>query len=133
MAPVFSSHQENMTKTTARRLTEIVCRRAAVPAGKSQTILWDSVVTGLGLRCLSGGTKTWIYAYRTADGGRNVNSQRVRLGSWPELTVDAARRSARTHAGGVARGRDPAADRRGTSGDGKRLLCGLLSTTTSAA
>jgi integrase len=83
-----------------------------VPSGKSQVILWDSTVTGLGLRCLSGGTKTWIYAYRSVDGGRTVNSQRVRLGSWPEVTTDAARRSARAHAGAVARGRNPAADRR---------------------
>jgi len=101
-----------MTKIAARRLTETVCRGARVQSDKSQIVVWDSVVTGLGLRCLSGGTKTWIYAYRAADGGRRVNSQRVRLGSWPEVTVDAARRSARAYAGAVARGRDPAADRR---------------------
>jgi integrase len=101
-----------MTKTTARRLTETICRSTEITAEKSQIILWDTVVTGLGLRCLASGAKTWIYAYRTPDGGRKVNSQRVRLGSWPEVTVEVARRSARAHAGAVARGRDPAADRR---------------------
>jgi hypothetical protein len=53
-----------MTKTAARRLTETICRGARVPAGKSQIILWDSVLTGLGLRCLPGGSRTWIFSYR---------------------------------------------------------------------
>ncbi|MCG2644288.1 MULTISPECIES: tyrosine-type recombinase/integrase [Bradyrhizobium] len=108
---IFSSGQANMSKSKAQKLSTAICRKTGVPAGKSQIILWDSVVTGLGLRCLSGGSRTWIFAYR-ADGGRRVNSQRVRLGSWPEVSVDDARRAARFHAGTVAGGRDPAADRR---------------------
>ena len=35
-----------------------------------------------------------------------------RLGSWPEVTADAARKAASAHAGAVAHGRDPAAERR---------------------
>ena len=29
--------------------------------------LWDGAVTGLGLRCLAGGTKTWVFVYRAPD------------------------------------------------------------------
>ena len=86
--------------------------RRACPQGKSQIVLWDTLVTGLGLRCLPSGAKTWVFAYRSAGGGRRANSQRLRLGSWPEVSLDIARKSARGHAGAVAHGRDPAADRR---------------------
>ena len=58
------------------------------------------------------GKRTWIFSYRSADGGRRANSQRLRLGSWPQVSLDIARKSARGHAGAVAHGRDPAADRR---------------------
>ena len=101
-----------MSKPATGKLTEATCRAARVPQGKSQIVLWDTLVTGLGLRCLPSGAKTWIFAYRSAGGGRRANSQRLRLGSWPEVSLDIARRSARGHAGAVAHGRDPAADRR---------------------
>ena len=85
-------------------------------------------MTGLGLRCLPSGAKTWIFAYRSADGGRRANSQRLRLGSWPEVSVDIARKSARGHAGAVAHGRDPAADRREERRRDKATLRLALST-----
>src|SRR5262245_18535102 len=89
-----------------------MCLNAAVPKGKAQHILWDGAVTGLGLRCLPGGAKTWVYVYRGGAGGRKSVSQTLRLGSVPEVTSDAARRAARAQAGAVAHGRDPAAERR---------------------
>jgi integrase len=101
-----------MVKSPKPKLTEPMCRDATVPEGKAQAILWDGAVTGLGLRCLSGGAKTWVYVYRGGAGGRKGVSQTLRLGSWPEVTADAARKAARRHAGAVAHGRDPAAERR---------------------
>ena len=101
-----------MSKPATGKLTEARCRAARVPPGKPQIVLWDSLVTGLGLRCLPSGAKTWIFAYRAAGGGRRANSQRLRVGSWPEVSLEIARRSARGHAGAVAHGRDPATDRR---------------------
>jgi len=95
-----------------QKLTEAVARSAAVPSGEKQLILWDDAVIGFGLRCLPGGAKTWIFAYRAAGGGRTVSSQRVKLGSWPTLSVEAARKAARVQAGMVANGRDPSAERR---------------------
>ena len=64
-----------MGKSARRKLTEAMCRDAIVPAGKAQIILWDGAVTGLGLRCLRGGAKTWIYVYRGGGGGRKAVSQ----------------------------------------------------------
>ena len=90
-----------------------------------------AAVTGLGLRCLRGGAKTWIYVYRGGGGGRKTVSQTLRLGSWPEVSVDAARKAAQRHAGAVAHGRDPAAERR-EERRRERRPCGSRSTTTSA-
>ena len=42
----------------------------------------------------------------------NPASQTLRLGSWPEVSVEAARKAAQAQAGAVANGRDPAAERR---------------------
>src|SRR4051812_42804180 len=90
-----------VARPTRLKLTEAMCRSAVVPSGKSQMILWEGAVRGLGLRCLSGGSRTWIYIYRSAGGGRNAPSQTLRLGSWPEVTADAARKAASRHAGAV--------------------------------
>src|SRR5262249_35126397 len=50
--------------------------------------------------------------YRPAGSGRSVSSQTLKLGSWPKVSVEAARRAARVQAGAVAHGSDPAAERR---------------------
>jgi integrase len=98
--------------SSRHKLTEAIIRAAVVPSDKSQTMLWDSAVVGLGVRCLRGGTKTWVFVYRPSGVGRAVASQTLRLGAWPALSVDDARKAARGHAGNVARGGDPASQRR---------------------
>jgi integrase len=100
-----------MSGNAPRGLTETTAKSATVPNGKQQVIIWDATVTGLGLRCLASGVKTWVFIYRGA-GGRRANSQTVRIGAYPEIGVEAARKAARGFAGDVAHGRDPAADRR---------------------
>jgi integrase len=85
--------------------------KAVVPEGERQLMLWDSTVPGLGVRCVPGGTKTFIYRYRPGSGGRNVNPQVLKLGSFPALGLDDARDAARIHAGDVAKGKDPAKER----------------------
>lgn len=57
---------------------------------KVNTTLWDSIVPGFGLRCLTNGTKTWVVRYRDR-GTRRMKT----LGRPPELDVKAARRAAR--------------------------------------
>jgi integrase len=82
--------------------------KAKVPEGARQLMLWDAVVPGLGVRCLSGGSKTWLYRYRPNGGGRNVNPRLFKLGTFPALGLDDARAAARICAGKIAKGEDPA-------------------------
>jgi hypothetical protein len=85
---------------------------AGVPAGKSEAWLWDSAVTGLGLRMRLTGSVSWLFVYRPKDAGRSEPSRKVTIGSWPSLSVEAARAAARVKTGEVASGADPATERR---------------------
>ena len=76
--------------------------------------LWDSSVAGLYLRLLPGGTRTWTFRYRTDGGGRGAKVRSLKLGSYPSLSLDAAREVAKGHIGQVAKGRDPAQLRKET-------------------
>ena len=101
-----------MTMRDTRKITESLAHSATVPNGKAQTILWDGAVTWSRSALSCGGAKTWVFVYRAPGGGRKVPSQTFKLGSWPKVTVEAARKAARAQAGAVANGRDPAAERR---------------------
>src|SRR6516162_10742975 len=92
-----------------RKLTETAVRRAGVPT-IGQTMIWDQAVTGFALRILPGGSRTFWFQYRTS-GGRSGKNRMVRIGSWPTVSLNAARKAARDLAGQVARGQDPAAKR----------------------
>jgi integrase len=94
----------------AGKLTENRIARAKVPPGKTQAFLWDTAVTGFGVRILAGGSKTFWFQYRPA-GGRSVSSRMVRIGPWPSVSLNAARKAARAYAGAVAHGKDPAAEK----------------------
>lgn len=98
---------DNLTKA---RIGKFVS--TGVPAGKSQTVLWDGMVTGLGLRLRLGGSKAWVFVYRPKGAGRAKPSRKLTLGSWPTLTIDAARAAAQAMAGAVALKQDPAMDLR---------------------
>jgi len=92
-------------------LTKTRIEKAKVLPCAHQLMLWDSVVSGFGVRCLPGGSKTFVYRYRPHGGGRSVNPRLLKLGSFPSISLDDARTAARIHAGNVARGRDPARQR----------------------
>jgi integrase len=100
----------------AKKLTENRVRLARVPANRRQVFLWDSQVTGFGVRIFPGDKKTFWFMYRPEGGRRSpsgtVISRMVRIGTFPTLTVADARKAARKFAGQVARGEDPAAKRR---------------------
>jgi integrase len=94
-----------------RALTRSRIEKAKVPPGAHQIMLWDTVVSGFGVRCLPGGSKTFVFRYRPHGGGRSVNPRLLRLGSFPSIGLAAARTAARIAAGSVAKGEDPAAQR----------------------
>ena len=92
----------------AEKLTETKIAHTRAPA-TGQVMLWDRQVTGLGVRILASGSRTFWFMYRPG-GGRSVSSRMVRLGTFPTITLADARKAARVHAGAVARGDNPAAE-----------------------
>ena len=92
-------------------LTKTRIEKAKAPPGVDQLMLWDSIVSGFGVRCLPGGSKTFVYRYRPHGGGRSVNPRLLKLGAFPSISLDDARAAARIHAGDVAKGKDPARQR----------------------
>lgn len=89
-----------------RRAAERITNRAAQywAAG----ILWDAAIPGFGLRCLPSGRKTWVLKYRTGAGAQRW----LKIGTFPAMTADEARRAAMVARAEVERGRDPAGERR---------------------
>jgi integrase len=104
-----------MTMAAAKKLTETMIAKARLGPQEKQVVLWDSAVTGFGIRILAGGSKTFWFQYRPEGGTRGssgtVISRMVRIGAWPTVSLADARKSARSYAGAVARGDDPAADK----------------------
>lgn len=76
------------------------------PAG-GRVDVWDATLPGFGLRVHASGVRTWIIRYRQ---GRK---QRVlRLGSFPPMSLKAARKQANGRLSAVSEGHDPALEKR---------------------
>jgi len=75
---------------------------AILPNG-SDHFIWDSILSGFGIRVSPLGQKTYIIQYRFR--GR---TQRVKLGRTNRITVDIARRDAKIIVGEVEAGKNPA-------------------------
>jgi integrase len=76
------------------------------PDGKLYTVR-DSELKGFTLRVRPTGISTWFYDYRNAAGRR----QNFKIGAYPGLKAEGARRLAETLAGKVASGIDPQAQK----------------------
>lgn len=81
----------------------------AAQPGEKDYILWDTDLTGFGLKVTPKGAKTYIFQYRMA-GGRAMSVQRITVGSSsPAMTPDNARKIAESHAITAKRGINPKA------------------------
>lgn len=98
----------------ARRIGVALTKRVVDAAEKKDKryYLWDSELSGFGLRVETSGAKTFIVRYRAEGGGRSAAQRFVTVGRYGPLTPEQARRQAKIILGGVAKGEDPADERR---------------------
>jgi hypothetical protein len=94
------------------RLTKSKIEKATVPPEKREYWLWDTDVRGFGVRCSSGGAKTYGLKYRPRPGGRDTPRRWQTIAPVSAIDLDDARRAALVLAGAVARGEDPAQQQR---------------------
>ena len=73
--------------------------------------LWDSQVSGFGLRVGISGVKTFVIRYRADGGGRNAPRRYVTVGRYGALTVEQARKKAQQLLAAATVGEDPASER----------------------
>lgn len=92
----------------ALRLSRAVIAR--LPAKERAYVVYDSSLTGFGVRVAPGGTKSWVAEYRPG-GGRRSHTKRVTLGSISKLSLEQARVAARSLLASAILGQDPAAAR----------------------
>ncbi len=94
-----------------KRLTDAVVKAAELPPGKSEAVLWDSEVTGFGVRLRPQG-KSYILSYRPVGAGRSSNMKRLKLGTPTTIaSASEARKLALVALGRILSGADPAAER----------------------
>jgi integrase len=74
-------------------------------------LVYDTELTGFGIRLMPSGVGAYIIEYRPGAGGRNVDKKRMRIGGLGELAPDEARKIARETLAEVCKGNDPLADR----------------------
>ncbi|PZU64136.1 site-specific integrase [Sphingobium sp.] len=98
----------------AKRIGVALTKRVVDAAEKKDKRyhIWDSELSGFGLRIEASGAKTFIVRYRAEGGGRSAAQRFVTVGRYGPLTPEQARRQAKVILGSVAKGEDPADERR---------------------
>jgi integrase len=86
------------------KLTDNTVTKLKLPSRKSETIVFDDDVAGLGLRLRQGGSRTWIYQYKIG-----ARQRRISLGKFPAMPPAIARKTAAKLQAEVRLGNDPAA------------------------
>ena len=93
--------------TGAFKLTQRTVEAAKCPPGRKDRLLFDSELRGFALRVTAAGSRTFLAQYSTPAGKR-----RVALGAFGVLTVEEARKRAKSVLGIAADGRDPFVERK---------------------
>ena len=97
-------------KLTQRKIDALEC-----PPGKKDALVFDDEQAGLGVRVTASGGKRFLAQYSYAGAKR-----RIPLGSCSAISLAAARDAVRAILGDVAKGRDPAADRKEAAQETRR-------------
>ena len=79
--------------------------------GSSRYNLWDSEISGFGLRVTPAGMKSWVVKYRTGEGGRSAVARWYTIGGFPEISASEARKAAEIALARVRLGEDPGGER----------------------
>ncbi len=88
----------------------------ALKPGEKDAYVWDSKLSGFGVKCTSTGHKVYLVQYRA--GGRGSPTRRITLGRHGTLTPDQARQAAEKVLASVKLGSDPAAEKARKSSEG---------------
>src|SRR3977135_3951548 len=102
--------QRTAVKLTHTRIVNLKC-----PAGKRDMLVFDEEQRGLAVRVTSSGGKTFLAQYKAR--GRK---HRIPLGSCSAVPLAKVRDAAQTIMGDVARGIDPAAERKKSAAEARR-------------
>ena len=78
----------------------------------SYSLIWDQELRGFGVKVVSSGLKTFVVQYRNAQG----SSRRIMIGRYGVMTVEEARREAKTVLGKIAKGVDPLEEKETAAG-----------------
>jgi integrase len=97
-------------KLTQRKIDNLEC-----PPGKKDVLVFDDEQAGLGVRVTASGGKRFLAQYTYVGAKR-----RIPLGSCAAISLAAARDAVRAMLGDVAKGRDPAADRKEAAKETRR-------------
>src|SRR5262245_3891900 len=98
-----------------KKLTAAFVREARAEPGKERTVYWEAALPSFGLMVTERGAKSWVLQYRKGRVSRRYTINSV-------LGLEDARREARAVLGQVARGHDPALERRKASEASKNTV-----------
>jgi Arm DNA-binding domain len=85
----------------------------ALEPREKQYIVFDSNLSGFGVRVMPSGVKTFVLDYRPGGGGRSVAKRRLTLGRYGPMTAEQARKAALDALAHIRLGQDPQAEKIG--------------------
>lgn len=85
--------------------------RTMDPPAEGEAVLWDSKLTGFGVRCFPSGRKVYILMYRPKVGAKRPK-RRMTLGEVGAVRLADARAAAQAYLGQIAKGADPQQERK---------------------
>jgi|TARA_R110000868_G_scaffold353707_8_gene614922 integrase len=111
-----------MTEEKSVKLTKTVVDAAEARSERYE--VWDSELSGFGVRIAKSGRKTFIIRYRAEGGGRSAPRRFMTVGRFGTLTVEQARKKAKELLAAATVGEDPANKRKAKRAEMK--MSGLI-------